>query len=65
MKTNENVAHRLEAIHNQEINARIEWFFDSLIIVTLGDIFNGFGEQRQFTSFEEAISYLESKTKGG
>ena len=48
----------LQKLHDSEINAKIEWFYDDLWIVTLGDDMNGWGEAICADSLESALSKL-------
>jgi len=48
----------LQSIYDQEFNAKIEWFWDAGITVTLGDTANGWGESKTFDTMSGAINWL-------
>lgn len=54
---------RLQKLYQAEINGSIEWFFDGIITVKLGDDINGFKAQETFSEFDDALHWLWTEAK--
>lgn len=48
----------LQMLHDSEINGSIEWFFDEIWTVKIGDRLNGIKAQAVVKSAEEAEAWL-------
>lgn len=48
----------LQLLHDSEINASIEWFFDGIWTVKIGDALNGYKAKVIVKSAEEAEAWL-------
>jgi len=53
----------LQRLHDSEINGSIEWFFDGVWTVKLGDIVNGWTVGEVVDSLEEAEAWLDAKAR--
>lgn len=51
----------LQRLYDSEINAKIEWFWDSGFDVTLGDHMNGYVDSMNTRDWAEAEAWLRDK----
>lgn len=55
----------LKEIYALEVNAKIEWFWDSGFTFTLGDNINGYAESGGFDDFDEGVRWLYTEVLSG
>lgn len=53
----------MQKLHDSEINSAVLSFYDGSWTVKLGDEMNGFTEETQVSSFEEAMAWLDKTAK--
>lgn len=49
---------KLQAVYDMEINAKISWFWDGGVHVSLGDKLNGIKATRHFQNIKQATNWL-------
>lgn len=55
--------HFLQQLYDDEINFKIETFFDNGFNVALGDQMNGYQAKTTVKTFAEAVAWLEEQVK--
>ena len=49
---------RLQAIYDNEINISIDWFWDSGMVIKIGDDGNGYEDENTFWNIYEGLDWL-------